>query len=77
MKESELIRRLKEGETQRLQNNQMISSVMSELNKTQELLSGMVKVMRRLPDYDETINKVAEEYQESIKDKPNLELGDD
>jgi len=83
MKESELIRRLKEGETQRLQNNQMIGSLMSEVNKTQELVAGMVKVIRRLPDYDEIINKVAAEYQASLKDQENetntdkLDLGDD
>ena len=83
MKESELIRRLKEGETQRLQNNQMIGSLMSEVNKTQELVAGMVKVIRRLPDYDEIINEVAAEYQASLKDQENetntdkLDLGDD
>lgn len=70
MKEQTLIQKFKEAEVQRIQNNQMIGEQSQAIKQLQDLVSGLIKVVRAMPCYDETIEKL-----KSAEAKANLDLG--
>jgi len=72
MKEQTLIQKFKEAEVQRLQNNQMIGEQSQAIKQLQDLVSGLIKVVRTLPDYETTIEKL-----KTAEAKANLDLGKD
>ena len=70
MKEQTLIQKFKEAEVQRIQNNQMIGEQSQAIKQLQDLVSGLIKVVRTLPDYETTIEKL-----KAAEAKANLDLG--
>ena len=61
MKESTLILSLKRGEKERLQNNAMIMALTQDVANLQEMMAGMLQVIRRLPGYSDVIKELAAE----------------
>lgn len=72
MKEQTLIQKFKEAEVQRIQNNQMIGEQSQAIKQLQDLVSGLIKVVRTMPCYEETIEKL-----KTAEAKANLDLGKD
>ncbi len=72
MKEQTLIQKFKEAEVQRIQNNQMIGEQSQAIKQLQDLVSGLIKVVRAMPCYDETIEKLKAATAEA-----SLDLGKD
>jgi len=65
MKESTLIVNFKKAERERLQNNQMIMSLVNDTEQLQQMVSGFLGVIRKLPGYDEAIKQLAKEHEEA------------
>jgi len=93
MKEVTLITNFKRGEKERLQNNQMIMALVQDVQQLQQMVSGFLGVLRKLPGYDKAIKELAKEAEEAEAQakkeaeelevtgaeevKPSLELGKD
>ena len=80
MKEQTLIQKFEEGQAQRLQNNQMIGELHNAVKQLQELTSGLIKVTRALPCYDEAIEALRAEEDTAAAAAAaaaGLELGDE
>ena len=67
MKEQTMIQKFKLGEQQRLQNNRMIGQLNQDVNNLQQMVSGFLGVLRKLPGYDEAITELAEEHEATLK----------
>lgn len=68
MKENVLIAKLTLGQKQRLENNQMISQLMVNIEELQQLASGLLGVMRKMPGYDKAIKEMADEHEAKEKE---------
>lgn len=61
MKEETFITNFKKAERERLQNNQMILGLNKSLDQTQQMLTGLFNVLRKIPGYDAAVAELAEE----------------
>lgn len=74
MKESTIITNMQRAERERLQNNQMIGALVQDVQNLQQMMSGFLAVMRKLPGYDDAIAELAKANEEAeAKAKAELE----
>ena len=59
MKEATLIQKFNTAQRERLQNNQMLGKAFQEIEQLQQIIPGLLEVLRNLPGYDKAIKKVA------------------
>jgi hypothetical protein len=76
MKESTIIVNFKKAENERLQNNQMIMRMVDDLSQLQQMVSGFLGVIRKLPGYEDAIKEMSAEH-EAAKKKAEQEAADE
>lgn len=76
MKESTIITKFNTCDSERLQNNRMIQSLVQDMQDLQQTFAGFINVIRRLPGYDEVIKQLTDERAEEVekKDETGLNL---
>lgn len=63
MKEETMYRKWNENKKMIIQNNSMIGDLINDVNQLQQLVSGFLGVIRKLPGYDKAIKELAKEHE--------------
>jgi len=66
MKEITMIQKFNIGQKERSQNNQMIASLMKDVEQLQQMASGLLGVVRELPGYDKAIKVMTKKHEEAV-----------
>lgn len=64
MKEETMYRKWNENKDLIIQNNQMIGGIAKDTRQLQEMFTGIIGILRKLPGYDEAIKELAKEHEE-------------